>query len=101
MTARAVAFTPSSASHGRFARLSMGARVGSYHAVLAASHEHGMLERAARLTAHPAREASVPLRSEAPQRPPYVHRWEDDGGSVRDEFPTVGANRDSSPPPPL
>jgi hypothetical protein len=64
-------------------RLCIGARVGAYRAVLVASHEYGMLKRKARLTADLAREASARLRLENPEPLPYLHRWEDDGGSVR------------------
>jgi hypothetical protein len=64
-------------------RLCIGARVGSYRAVLVASHEHGSLKRKARLTASLARETSAQLRLQNPEPPPYVQRWEDDGGTVR------------------
>lgn len=56
----------------------VGARVGSYRAVLVASHEHGMLKRKARLTAN-----TEQRRLQNSEPPPHLHRWEDDGGSVR------------------
>jgi hypothetical protein len=76
-------------------RLCIGARVGSYRAVLVASHEHGMLKRKARLTA----EAATQLRLENPEPSPYLHRWEDDGGRVRgNEALALSAQmRDSAP----
>lgn len=64
-------------------RLCIGARVGSYRAVLVASHEYGMLKRKARLTADVPQEALAQLRVPNREPPPYLHRWEDDGGSVR------------------
>ena len=53
--------------HGEIARLGMGAKVGSYLAVLTTANVRGMLLRAAG-------------RRKIPQ---HIHRWEDDGGMVR------------------
>ena len=61
----------------------MGATVGSYHGVLTAASGHGMQERQARLVADLAPTKSVPLRSERQKPSLHLHRWEDDGGSVR------------------
>jgi len=51
------------------ARLGMGAKVGSYLAVLTTANVRGMLLRAAR-------------RRKIPR---HLHRWEDDGGSARED----------------
>lgn len=71
------------ASRRELAPAGIGAKVGSYHGVLAASSEHGMQDRQARSAAALARTRSVPLRSEKRDAPAELHRWEDDGGSVR------------------
>ena len=65
------------------ARASMGANVGSYHGVLTASSEHGMQNRQARLAADLVPKKSVPLRSGTRESPLDLHRWEDDGGGMR------------------
>lgn len=63
-------------------RLGMGAKVGSYLAVLTASNVRGMLRRRARLAAAvpSVREPSA-ARAWREQR--HLQRWEDDGGKVR------------------
>lgn len=58
-----------------FDRLGMGAKVGSYLAVLTASNVRAVLMRKARL-------------ADAPSPAERLERWEDDGGRVAD-----GANR--------
>jgi hypothetical protein len=74
-----------------FARLKIGARVGSYLAVLTESNVRGMLRRKARLAADAVRttpavagDASFAARraGEAGKRN-ALRRWEDDGGPVR------------------
>lgn len=64
----------------------MGAKVGPYRGVLTASSEHGMQHRQERLAADPARMRSVPPPAEKQGAPPDLHRWEDDGGSVRKRY---------------
>lgn len=61
------------------ARLRMGSEVGSYRAVLVASHEHGSLGRKIRRAAGPTPNATC----NTPELPPSLPRWEDDGGRVR------------------
>lgn len=63
-------------------RLGMGAKVGSYLAVLTASNVRGMLRRGARLAAA---EQQVHERNAArdPREQRQLQRWEDDGGKVR------------------
>jgi hypothetical protein len=80
-------------------RLCIGARVGSYRAVLLASHERGMLKRKARLTANLAQEALAQLRVQKREPAPSLHRWEDDGGSVRgnDALALSAQRRDWAP----
>jgi hypothetical protein len=78
-------------------RLCIGARVGSYRAVLLASHERGLLKRKARLTANLAQEALTQLRAQNPEPAPYLHRWEDDGGSVRGNDALALSHSSTSP----
>lgn len=65
-----------------FARLKMGAKVGSYLGVLTASNVRGMLRRKARLAANLAQKA-VHFSRAGPLAPSPEQRWEDDGGTVR------------------
>ncbi len=53
--------------HQESARLRMGAKIGSYLAVLTTANVRGMLRRAARHK----------------RLPRHLHCWEDDGGTVR------------------
>jgi hypothetical protein len=62
-------------------RLGMGAKVGSYLAVLTASNVRGMLRRRARLAA--GRSVQEPNAARAWREQRYLQRWEDDGGKVR------------------
>jgi hypothetical protein len=62
-----------------FARLKMGARVGTYLAVLTESNVRGMLQRQARLAINLTTGPSCARSSQAEER----SRWEDDGGAVR------------------
>lgn len=74
-----------------FARLGMGAKVGSYLAVLTSSNVRAMLRRAAARraalsNAELAQDPSSHDRSgpqDARNIPPALRRWEDDGGSMR------------------
>ena len=60
-------------------RIGMGAKVGSYLAVLTASSVRGMLRRSARPAG-----AERPLREyDAAREQRYLQRWEDDGGRAR------------------
>jgi hypothetical protein len=63
-----------------FARLKMGAKVGTYLGVLTTSNVRGMLRRKARLAANLAQKASV--RGGPLMPSPPLQRWEDDGGTV-------------------
>jgi len=63
-------------------RLGMGAKVGSYLAVLTASNVRGMLRRRARLAAA-ARSVQEPNAARAWREQRHLQRWEDDGGEVR------------------
>lgn len=63
-------------------RLGMGAKVGSYLAVLTASNVRGMLRRKAQLT-DAAQRAQERNAAPAPNEQRHVQRWEDDGGKVR------------------
>ena len=76
---RAVAFVPCEAFGDGFARFRMGSQIGSYRAVLVASHEHGSLDRKIRRAAGPTPKATC----NKPEMPPSLYRWEDDGGRVR------------------
>src|SRR5687768_5288752 len=60
-------------------RLGMGAKVGSYLAVLTAANVRGMLRRRARL----ARAVREPNAARVPREQRHLQRWEDDGGRVR------------------
>lgn len=64
------------------ARLGMGAKVGSYLAVLTASNVRGTLRRRARLAAA-ARSVQEPNAARAWREQRHLQRWEDDGGKVR------------------
>ena len=62
-------------------RLGMGAKVGSYLAVLTASNVRGMLRRKRQLVDTALlQECNAAL---APHRRRHLQRWEDDGGTVR------------------
>jgi hypothetical protein len=63
-------------------RLGMGAKVGSYLAVLTTSNVRGMLRRRARLAGavQPVQERNA---ARAPREQRHLQRWEDDGGRVR------------------
>jgi len=63
-------------------RLGMGAKVGSYLAVLTTSNVRGMLRRRARLAAA-ARSVQEPNAARAWREQRNLQRWEDDGGKVR------------------
>jgi hypothetical protein len=63
-------------------RLGMGAKVGSYLAVLTASNVRGMLRRRARLAAA-ARSVQEPNAARAWREQRHLQRWEDDGGKLR------------------
>ena len=63
-------------------RLGMGAKVGSYLAVLTTSNVRGMLRRRARLAAA-ARSVQEPNAARAWREQRHLQRWEDDGGKVR------------------
>mgnify|MGYP003575325034 CR=1 FL=1 len=63
-------------------RLGLGAKVGSYLAVLTASNVRGMLRRKAQIaTAAQRMQECNPAR--APHKRRHLQRWEDDGGTVR------------------
>ena len=66
----------------KLARPGMGAKVGSYLAVLIAANARGMRRRRARLdgAAQLVLERSAARTSRQQQ---YLQRWEDDGGRVR------------------
>ena len=63
-------------------RLGMGAKVGSYLAVLTASNVRGMLRRKAQIggAAQQVQECNA---APAPHKQRHLQRWEDDGGNVR------------------
>jgi len=63
-------------------RLGMGAKIGSYLAVLTTSNVRGMLRRRARLAAA-ARVVQEPNAAQAWREQRHLQRWEDDGGKVR------------------
>jgi hypothetical protein len=71
-----------------FARLKIGAKVGSYLRVLTESNVRGMLRRKARLAADADRTPEVGLARDAASAErragerKALRRWEDDGGSV-------------------
>ena len=65
------------------ARLKMGAKVGSYLGVLTASNVRGMLRRKTRLAAQLEGKAPVDVNAGWPVFSRHLHRWEDDGGTVR------------------
>lgn len=63
-------------------RLGMGAKVGSYLAVLTASNVRGMLRRKA-LLADSAQRVQACNAAPPPHKQRQLQRWEDDGGKVR------------------
>lgn len=69
-----------------FARLKIGAKVGSYLAVLTESNVRGMLRRKARLAAGadrmPAVDVEANIATHRAGERKALRRWEDDGGSV-------------------
>ena len=63
-------------------RLGMGAKIGSYLAVLTASNVRGMLRRKAQV-ADAAQWVQECDAAPAPHKQRHLQRWEDDGGKVR------------------
>ena len=66
----------------KFARLGIGAGVGSYLAVLTAANTRGMLRRRARLEGA-AQSVQERDATRTPRQQRHLQRWEDDGGRVR------------------
>jgi hypothetical protein len=68
--------------HDEFKRIGMGAKVGSYVAVLTSSSVRGMLRRATG-RADAAQHVQELGAAPAPQEQRHLQRWEDDGGRAR------------------